>query len=807
MQFSESWLRSLVNPEHTTQQLGHLLTMAGLEVEAIEPAAASFSEVVVAQIIQAEKHPDADRLQVCQVDVGEAAPLTIVCGAANARPGLKTACARVGAQLPAITIKQAKVRGVASFGMLCSGKELGLPSVDAVDGIMELPADAPVGQRLRQYLDLDDQLITLKLTPNRGDCLSLLGIAREVAALTGVDAGGTNVEVDCAPVPASIADQHPVRVDALDACPRYCGRVIRGINPKACSPRWMVQRLERSGLRAIHPVVDVTNYILLELGQPMHGFDLQRLSGGIQVRMARQGEKLVLLNEQTLEFSAETAKSDVLVIADERGPLALAGIMGGAASAVSDSTCDIFLEAAHFAPAAIVGRARHFSLSTDSSHRFERGVDANLPQRAMERATRLLLDICGGQCGPLQEVGPSVESSVPHAAAVTFRPARARRLLGFALDDAAMLDILKRLGMQIEGGAGATEAITQTTFQVTPPSYRFDITREVDLIEEVARVQGYDAIPAVSLRGEHVMLPASESLRTPLDVKKLMTSRGYQEVITYSFIADELDADFRLIGQPLPLLNPIASQMGVMRGSLLGGMIHTLRHNLNHGQDRVQIFEVGRVFLSSTADQQPMRLSALAYGSVHQEQWGEKSRPVDFYDLRADLEALLFPLPLELKRGNHLALHPGQSAEIWLAGQACGWIGTLHPRLSQKFGFAKSPVLLEMTLSALLQRSVPHYQGMPKFPAVRRDIAVIVEANIEVQALLASVKADPPALLAEINCFDVYQGMGVDENKKSLAFNMLLQHTEKTLTDAEIDSAVAKVIDILAKTHNAILRS
>jgi len=791
MQFSESWLRSLVNPELNTQQLGHLLTMAGLEVEAIEPAAAAFSQVVVAEILHAEKHPDADRLQVCQVNVGGSEPLTIVCGAPNARVGLKTACAQVGAQLPEFNIKQAKVRGVASFGMLCSSKELGLPNPDAIDGIMELPADAPVGQALREFLDLDDQLITLKLTPNRGDCLSLLGIAREVAALTDHEVD----EIDCSPVVASLPDQHPVTIAAETACPSYCGRVILGINPKANSPRWMVQRLERSGLRAIHPVVDITNYVLLELGQPMHGFDLQRLSGGIQVRMAHEGEKLALLNDQSVEFTAEDETNNVLVIADNSGPLALAGIMGGATSAVSETTSDIFLESAHFAPDAIVGRARRFGLSTDSSHRFERGVDATLPRRAMERATRLILDICGGQCGPLHEAGLGVASF----AAVEFRPARARRILGFELEDAAMLDILKRLGMHLE--------ITTDTVQVTPPSHRFDITREVDLIEEVARVHGYDAIPAVSLRGEHVMLPVGEAVRTSQEVRKLLVSRGYQEVITYSFISDELDADFRVNGKPLPLLNPIASQMGVMRGSLLGGMIQTLRHNLNHGQERLRIFEAGRVFLSSAADQQPMRLSALAYGTVHIEQWGEPSRPVDFFDLRADLEALLHPMPIELRRGNHNALHPGQSAEIWLAGEACGWVGTLHPRLTQKYNFSKPPIVLEIELSPLLQRGVPHYSGMPRFPAVRRDIAVVVDLNVEVKQMLDSVKAAAPTLLAEINCFDVYQGPGVDVDKKSLAFNMLLQHTEKTLTDSEIDSTVAEVVNILIKNHNALLRS
>jgi phenylalanyl-tRNA synthetase beta chain len=789
MQFSESWLRSLVNPELDTQQLGHLLTMAGLEVETIEPTAAHFSNVVVAKILVAEKHPDADRLQVCQVDVGEAQPLTIVCGAANARAGLITACARVGAKLPGIDIKQAKVRGVASFGMLCSAKELGINSAGGVDGILELPPDAKIGFDLRELLDLDDQIYTIKLTPNRGDCLSLSGIAREVAALTGTP----SVEVDCTPVAAVLPDVHAISIAANSACPIYCGRVIRGIDPKAETPLWMVRRLERCGLRAIHPVVDITNYVLLELGQPMHGFDLARLNGTVQVRMASAGERLSLLNGQSVEFSA--SDEDILLIADGQSPLAMAGIMGGDASAVSEATRDIFLESAHFTPDAITGKARRFGLSTDSSHRFERGVDTSLPRRAMERATRLLLEICGGECGPVIEAGQGATAFD----SVVFRPARARRLLGYDLDDARMRDILERLGMAV-GGNGET-------FQITPPSYRFDISREVDLIEEVARVHGYEAVPAVSTCGVHAILPVSETARSQIGLKNILVARGFQEVITYSFISEEMDHDFRTSGVALPLLNPIASQMGVMRGSLVSGLIQTLRHNLNHGQERLQIFEIGRVFLGVAADQQPLRLAALAFGNVRAEQWGEKSRAVDFFDMRADLEALLHPVHPELKRVEIAALHPGQSAEILINGVRCGWLGTLHPQLTQKYGFTRSPILLEIDLAPLLSRHVPIYRSISRFHPVRRDIALVVDANLALADILTTVSAANIPLLAGIHCFDVYQGQGVEPDKKSLAFNMLLQHTEKTLTDSEIDSTVAEVVNILAKNHNAILRS
>ena len=783
MQFSEAWLKSLVNPNLPTQQLGHLLTMAGLEVEALEPAAPAFTRVVVAEILSAEKHPNADRLQVCQVRTGQGDPLTIVCGAPNARAGLKTACALVGAKLPEFEIKQAKVRGVESFGMLCSHKELGLAH-DAA-GIMELPADAPVGAALRDWMGLDDHLITLKLTPNRGDCLSLLGIAREVAALTDTPLN----PVDCAAVPATLSDSHPVVIEHAAGCPRYCGRVIRGIDPRAATPVWMVRRLERSGLRPIHPVVDVTNYVLLELGQPMHGFDLARLQGTVRVRLANAGEKLDLLNGQSVELAG-----DALVIADDCDPLALAGIMGGTSSSVSETTTDIFLEAAHFSPDAIAGRARRYGLSTDSSHRFERGVDPELSSRAMERATRLILDICGGQCGPVIETGPGVAPS----ATVVFRPARARRILGFDLDDQSMLAILARLGMSVRSAGERVE--------VQPPSHRFDITREVDLIEEVARVHGYDAIPAVALRGDHAMLPAGEGTRTVIELKKLLVARGYQENITYSFTSEELDRDFRSEGNILSLLNPIASQMGVMRGSLLGGLVQSLRHNLNHGQERLRVFEVGRAFLTADAEGQPMRIAALSHGSNHPEQWGEKSRNVDFFDLRADLDALSHPVRVEYRPVAHPSLHPGQCAQVWIDEAAIGWIGTLHPRLTQKYGFAKAPVLFEIDMAPLMNRAAPRYLGLPRFPAVRRDIAVVVDANLPLGDILARVKSAAPALVADIACFDVYQGQGVDNGKKSLAFKMLLQHTEKTLTDSEIDLAVAEVLDLLSEHFNATLR-
>lgn len=787
MQFSEAWLRSLVNPKLDTDQLCHLMTMAGLEVEEAVPVAPPFSHVVVAEILTAERHPNADRLQVCTVDVGATEPLQIVCGAANARAGLKTTCAMVGAELPGnFQIKQAKVRDVASSGMLCSAKELGLN--EAAEGIMELPADAPVGQSLRQYLDLDDRLITIKMTPNRGDCLSILGIAREVAAISGSGAHA----VDCTPVAPGLADTLAVAVEAEaeTACPVYCGRVIRGIDPNAVTPAWMVSRLQRCGVRAIHPVVDVTNYVLLELGEPMHAFDLARLSGGIRVRPARAGEKLALLNDETVELTAGTT-----VIADDSGAVALAGIMGGAGSAVSDRTVDLFLEAAHFTPDAMAGRARRFGLSTDSSHRFERGVDPRLPAVAMERATRLILDICGGQAGPVSVVG----GEPPARPALRFRPERARRLLGMTVDDAEMCAIFVRLGLDIEGEG--------REWQVSAPSYRFDLAIEVDLIEEIARVKGYDNLPAVLPQSIAGMPAQPERRRGRGEFMQRLMSLGYQEVVTYSFI-DAKQQDMVAPGaEPIALVNPIASQMGVMRGSLMPGLLAALRHNLNHGQERLRLFELGRCFLGTGSDEQPLRLGGLAYGTRYPEQWGEAARTVDYFDLKGDLEALLWPMTPDFAPGEHAALHPGQCARLSLDGQPIGWLGTLHPRLVQQLGLNRPAVLFELDWDILAERDLPQYRTVSRFPAVRRDIAVVVDGGLAAGDILAAAQGAMPALVTEIALFDLYQGKGVPEGKKSLAFKMLMQDTEKTLTDAEIEKMVSEVLAFMSDRFGATLRS
>ncbi len=780
MQFSEAWLRSLVNPALDTAQLAHAVTMAGLEVEALTPAAPPFNNVVVAEILSAEKHPDADRLRVCQVDVGEAAPVTIVCGAPNAAAGLKVPCARPGAKLPGVEIKVAKVRGVESFGMLCSTKELGLEG--AADGLMVLPGDAPVGEDFRSWLNLDDTLITLKLTPNRADCLSMQGLAREIGAITGAQVHLPQA-VEVAP---RIDDAIPVQVSAADACPRYLARVVRGIDAQAPTPRWMAERLERSGIRPLLAPVDITNYVLLELGQPMHAFALSRLVGGIEVRLARAGEKLELLNGQTAELAP-----DMLVIADASGPVALAGIMGGQPTSVERFTVDVMLEAAFFAPAAIAGRARRLGLSTDSSHRFERGVDFGATRQAMERATQLLIDICGGQPGPVTEAVAALPSREP----ITLRLARLQRVAGIELDTDQVTRGLAALGAAVER--------RDDSLVVTPPSFRFDLAIEEDLIEEAVRLFGYDNIPAQPPAAPSRMLPQDERVLADDALRQMLVGLDYQEVVTYSFVDPAWETALDPDARPLPLANPIASQLSAMRTTLWGGLIETLRHNLNRQQDRVRIFELGRVYAS--LDAQPMKLGGLAYGDALPEQWSAAARRVDFFDLKGDLERV-FGQALDARRGAHPALHPGQCAELWAGGRAIGWLGALHPRLVQAFDLPAAPVLFELDSGALAQRALPRHGGLSRFPQVRRDLAFVLDAHTPVGELLETLRAAAPAQVRAIDVFDDYRGKGVPESQKSLAIRVVMQDTERTLTDQEVEDAVQRLVDAALRQCNASLR-
>ena len=784
MQFSEAWLRSLVNPALDSAQLAHALTMAGLEVEAIASTAPPFDTVVVAEILSAEKHPDADRLRICQVDVGESAPVTIVCGASNAAAGLKVPCARPGAKLPGIEIKVAKVRGVESFGMLCSTKELGLNG--EVDGLMVLSEDAPVGEDLRTYLNLNDKLITLKLTPNRADCLSMQGIAREVGAITQTEIRLPAINE----APSEIDDTFEVSIAAPAACPLYLGRVIRGIDAQAITPRWMAERLERSGISPILAPVDITNYVMLELGQPMHAFALSHLQGGIEVRLARAGEKLALLDGQTAELAP-----DMLVIADESGPIALAGIMGGLPTSVERFSVDLFLEGAFFAPTAIAGCARRLGLNTNSAHRFERGVDFGLTRAAMERATQLVLDICGGRAGPIS----AHIANLPARDSIVLRLARLARVAGVALEPENVVRDLRALGAAVE--------VHGDELLVTPPSFRFDLAIEEDLIEEAVRLYGYDNIPAQPPAAPSMMLPQDETLLSDDALRETLVALDYQEVITYSFVDPAIEATLLGNTKPLALANPLASQLSVMRTSLWSGLVETLRHNLNRQHERVRIFELGRVFLSTDNKlDQPMRLGGLVIGSATPEQWASPARAVDFFDVKSDLERL-FDSALDTWRGEHPALHPGQTAQLLLNGQPIGWLGALHPRLVQEFDLPAAPILFELDLEALTHLPLPRHQPISRFPHVRRDLAFVMDAAIPAGDVLATLQQAATEIILELALFDQYRGKGIAPNQKSLAFRVVMQDTQRTLTDAEVEDAVAKLADAVLRQFNATLRS
>ncbi|WP_024301951.1 phenylalanine--tRNA ligase subunit beta [Pseudogulbenkiania sp. MAI-1] len=785
MQFSEQWLRSWVNPSLNTDELSYLLTMAGLEVEEVNAAAPAFSGVVIAEVKEVVKHENADRLRVTKVDAGTGELIQIVCGAPNVAVGLKVPCALPGAVLPGdFKIKPTKMRGVESGGMLCSGKELGVP--DEADGLLVLPADAPVGMSIRDYLALDDSLFTLKITPNRADCLSIKGLAREVAALT--DSALQAVAIT--PVVPAHDQTVPVRIDAPQGCGRYIGRVVKGVNAAAPTPDWMKRRLERSGLRSISAIVDVTNYILLELGQPMHAFDLAKLDGAINVRMARAGEKLVCLNEQEVELA-----ENLLVIADDAKPLAIAGIMGGLESGVTTASQDVFLESAFFAPEMIAGKARELGFGSDSSYRFERGVDFQQQRDAIERATALIIEICGGEAGPLTEA----LGQLPQRQAVAVRSARVNKVLGLELASEAIAGIFTRLGLNFD--------TTAEGFAVAAPVFRFDIAIEEDLIEEVARVYGYDAIPSDAPRSRMKMLPLPETRRPREQIRQQLAARDYQEVVTYAFVDERWERDFAGNADPVKLINPIAAQMSVMRSTLLGGLVDVLVGNVNRKQPRVRVFEVARTFHKSAEGfAQPEKIAGLAWGSRLPEQWGAKTERVDFFDVKADVEALLHPHQAEFRKAAHPACHPGRCAEIFLAGQLVGVIGELHPQWVQQYDLPSAPVVFELEYAVVeAQRHVKARQ-VSKFQPVRRDLALVVDEEVEVGAMLASFRQAASEIVSEIALFDVYRGKGIPEGKKSLAFRILLQDQTKTLTDTEVEEVVSVLLEAVSANHGATLR-
>jgi phenylalanyl-tRNA synthetase beta chain len=808
MQFSENWLRSMVDPNMNSDELAHLLTMSGLEVEEVEAVAPPFSNVVVAEVVEVAKHPNADRLNVCQVDVGTGTLLNIVCGAPNVRAGMKAICAMAGAVLPPgadgkpFEIKVGKLRGVESQGMMCSAKELKISEESS--GLMELPADAPVGQNIRDYLALNDQKFTIKLTPNKADCLSVLGVAREVAALTG-----TKLTLPAQrTVPATIAEVLPVKVSAPDLCGRFTGRVIRGLNARAATPEWMKRRLERSGQRSVSALVDISNYVMLEMGQPSHVFDLAKIHGGIEVRWGRKGETLKLLNGNTVEVDEWVG-----VIADDKQLESLAGIMGGDSTAVTLDTTDIYLEAAFWWPGAIQGRARRFNFSTDAAHRYERGVDYAGTVERIERISALIVEICGT---PATAVGPVDDQVVnlPQRQPVVLRTARAQKVIGVAIDDDTVADIFTRLGLPFEREPGR--------FTVSAPSYRFDIEIEEDLIEEVARVYGFENIPALPPVAPSAMLIEPENTRSLFAVRHLLADLGFQEVVNMSFVESQWEADFAGNSDPIRLRNPIASQMSVMRSNLIGSLIANVRYNLNRKAGRVRVFEVGAVFHRNPAAQdgplsiagfdQPKRVAAMAYGPAFDEQWGMPARAVDYFDLKGDLEALFAPRSLRFAKLEHPALHPGRSAQVELDGKAIGFIGELHPRWLQKYDLPQAPVLFEVDAAALCERVVPSYVEISKFPGATRDLALVVKQDVPAQALLDVFKAELASngngkLVQAVVLFDEYRGKGLEQDEKSLAFRFSLQDTQSTLQDDAVEAIMTSLATAAAQQHGARLRA
>ena len=798
MQFPESWLREFCNPPLTTQELADTLTMAGLEVEELRPVAPPFTNIVVGEIKEAVQHPDADRLRVCQVDVGQGALLNIVCGAPNARVGIKVPCALVGAELPPgddgkpFLIKVGKLRGVESQGMLCSARELKLSEDHG--GLLELDASAPVGQDIRAHLNLDDTLFTLKLTPNLAHCLSVYGIAREVSALTGVPL----VQPSFPAVSAQLADKLAVKVSAPDLCGRFSGRIVRNVNTRAATPQWMLDRLSRCGQRGVSPLVDISNYVMFELGRPSHIFDLDKIHGGLDVRWGKPGEQLKLLNGNTV-----TLDDKVGVIADDSQVESLAGIMGGDATAVSDDTRHIYIEAAFWWPKAVAGRSRRFNFSTDAGHRFERGVDPSLTVEHIERITQLVIDICGTPdtvCGPMDD--QAVNLPVPKP--VTLRVARAAKVIGMSLTQEQCAGALQRLGLPVVQGEG--------TLTVTPPTFRFDITIEEDLIEEVARMVGYNT-PKL----------AAEATRSPFAVRRSLAGLGYQETINFSFVEERWEHELAANVQPIKLLNPIASQMSVMRSTLLGSLLQVLKFNLDRKAERVRVFELGRVFLRDASVRntdttvegfhQPMRVAGLAYGPNDMLQWGRKEQAIDFFDVKGDVEALLAPLRPTFEPGAHPSMHPGRCARVLVNGRAIGFVGELHPQWRQSWDLPQAPVMFELELDAVLQRVVPQFQPVAKHQAVERDLAVVVAERVtHAEVMDAITAAVPGTMLRSAVLFDVYRPKplragesapagGLAAGEKSLAVRLSLGRAEATLTEAEIDTAVQAVVaQLVART-------
>ncbi|KAB7896101.1 phenylalanine--tRNA ligase subunit beta [Rouxiella sp. S1S-2] len=794
MKFSELWLREWVNPAISSEELSEQITMAGLEVDGVDAVAGAFHGVVVGEVVECGQHPNADKLRVTKINVGGDRLLDIVCGAPNCRQGLKVAVATVGAVLPGdFKIKAAKLRGEPSEGMLCSFSELGI-NVES-EGIIELPLDAPIGTDIREFLKLDDNTIEISVTPNRADCLGIMGIARDVAVVSQLPLN----EPDMSPVAATIDDTLPIDVQATEACPRYLGRVVKGINVAAATPLWMSEKLRRCGIRSIDPVVDITNYVLLELGQPMHAFDLNRIEGGIVVRLAQKDEPLTLLDGTTVKLN-----DDVLVIADHKKALAMGGIFGGEHSGVNEQTQDVLLECAFFNPLSITGRARRQGLHTDASHRYERGVDSQLQHKAIERATALLLEICGGQAGPI--IDATTESALPKAAKITLRREKLDRLIGHHVEDAQVTDILQRLGFKVEVLAGSWVALA--------PSWRFDMQIEEDLVEEVARIYGYNNIPDVPVKANLEMTKHREADLSLKRVKNLLVDRGFQEAITYSFVDPKVQQWLHPGEEVLLLPSPISIEMSAMRLSLWTGLLSAVVNNQNRQQNRVRLFESGLRFVPDSAAylgiRQDVMLSGVISGNKNEEHWDLARQSVDYYDLKGDLEAILELTgkldQIQFKPEVNPALHPGQSAAIYLHGERIGFIGVVHPELERKLDLNGRTVVFEMLWNKLADRVLPDAREISRFPANRRDIAVVVPENVAADDILVECKKVGANQVVGVNLFDVYRGKGVADGYKSLAISLVLQDTARTLEEEEIAATVARCVEALKQRFQASLR-
>jgi len=787
MKLSENWLHSWVNYSLTPTELVNQLTMIGLEVEGVNPVAPEFTHVIVGLVLSVQPHPDAEKLKLCQVQINQLITLNILCGAPNVAVGQKVAVAIHGAELPQnVKVTETLLRGVMSQGMICSEIELGLS--ERGEGIMILADDAPIGMNLRDYLQLDDVSVEINITPNRGDCLSVLGIARDIGVMTRQPLNPPHYSS----VPATLADMLPVKIHATAACPRYVGRVIRSVNSQAKTPTWMRERLRRSGHRCIHPVVDVTNYILLELGQPMHAFDLQKLNGEIQVRMAKAGESITLLDGQTVTLDGQT-----LVIADRQQPQAIAGVMGGLNSAVTDTTQDIFLESAFFTPHLLAGCGRRYGLQTDSSYRFERGVDFQLQARAIEQATQLLLEIVGGQAGPIIEVSNDLD--LPQRPPIILRHSRITRILGKVLERDEITEILQRLGMQL--------TIHDDNWEVIPPSFRFDISQEVDLIEELARIHGYDNIASPTPRA--ILSMTSQPDVTLETLQSVLIQRDYQEAITYSFVQPQFQAKLIPHVEPLALANPITSDMSVMRTTLWAGLLQAAQYNQKRQQSRVRLFETGLRFLpTSQGLQQEAMLAGVVTGTRLPEQWNERLQLIDFYDIKADVEALLQTTRLNyhIRPDFHPALHPGQTAAIYQGEDFLGMMGALHPRLLAELDILAPAYLFELHLSPLLQDKMIQFVEISKYPSIRRDIAVVVDKTWAVDKILSQIQQVASNLLIELKLFDVYQGAGIASDKKSLAIALIFQALDRNLIDSEVDAQIERIVHLLEQDFGASLR-